>query len=142
MLYVVFFPFSVLLELSFSKLVSQETLGILNNNYASFISTLDYSRKWKIIFCALYVPHFCIFQETYVMPFSHLLLLTTIVFGKGGISFLHFFTMKNIKKRRKKKSSPIKLITANDLSLCQVFLILHKLKFVNFLFFKFFYALF
>lgn len=89
----------------------------------------------KIIFCAL-CSTFLHFQETYVMPFSHLLLLTTIMFGKGGgISFLHFFNMKN-KKKKKKKSSPIKLITANDLSLCQVFLILHKLKFVNL--FKFF----
>lgn len=49
------------------------------------------------------------------------------VWEGGGISFLHFFTMK-----KKKKNSPIKLITANDLSLCQVSLLLHKLKFANF----------
>lgn len=127
MLYVVFSPFSVLLELSFLKVVPQETLGILINNYALFISTLDYSRKWKL-FSAHFMFHIFAFSRNLCYAFlSFTVVNYNYVWEGEGISFLHFFTMK-----KEKKNSPIKLITANDLSLCQVSLLLHKLKFAIF----------
>lgn len=132
MLYVVFFPFSVLLELSFLKVVPQETLGILINNYALFISTLDYSRKWKL-FSAHFMFHIFAFSRNLCYAFLSFTVVNYNYVWEGGYQFLTFLYYE--KKKKKKKPSPIKLITANDLSLCQVFLILHKLKFVS-LFFK------
>lgn len=128
MLYVVFFPFSVLLELSFLKVVPQETLGILINNYALFISNLDYSRKWKL-FSAHFMFHIFAFSRNLCYAFLSFTVVNYNYVWEGGVSVSYISLLW--KKKRKKKPSPIKLITANDLSLCQVFLILHKLKFVS-----------
>lgn len=128
MLYVVFSPFSVLLELSFLKVVPQETLEILINNYTLFISTLDYSRKWKIIFCALYVPHFCIFKKLMLCLSLICCCKLQLCLGRGGVSVSYI----SLLWKRKKKN------LTNKVDYCKWLIIVSSLSFFEkiFIFFK------